>query len=80
MHEQEERLGLEYQQDRLLLGIVVEMLVHAAVLDDHHIAGFPRNVAAIVHVVAPALEHVEHRAVEMPVLLAVGARGIGLDM
>src|SRR5262249_59664362 len=40
----------------------------------------PRNVPAVVHVMAAALEHVEHRAVEMTVLLAVGARRIGLDM
>ena len=59
---------------------VVEVLVHAGVLDQHHVAGLPRDVAAVVHVMAVALEHVEHRAVEMAVLLAGGARRIGLDV
>ena len=59
---------------------VVEVLMHAAVLDQHHVAGLPGNVAAVVHVMAVALEHVEHRAVEMAVLLAGGARRVGLDV
>src|SRR5262249_53435765 len=50
------------------------------VLHDHDVARLPRDVAAVVHVVAAALEHVEHRAVEVAMLLAVGARRIGLDM
>src|SRR5579884_4077766 len=39
MHEQEERLGFEHQQDRLAIRIVIEMLMHAAILDKHHVAG-----------------------------------------
>ena len=80
VHEQEQRLCLEHQQDRLFLRIVVEVLVDAAVLDDHHVARLPGNVPAVVHVMAAALEYVEHRAVEVAVLLAVGTRRIGLDM
>ena len=53
--------------------IVVEVLVHAAVLDEHDVAGLPVDVPAVMDVVAVALEHVEHRAVEMAVLLAGGA-------
>ena len=74
--------GLALNTSRIAssFGIVVEMLVDAAVLDDHHVAGLPGNVPAVVHVVAAALEHVEHRAVEVAVLLAVGAGRIGLDV
>src|SRR5688572_16618575 len=57
VHEEEERLGLEYQQDGFSRRIVVEMLVHAAVLHQHDIAGLPFNAPPIVNVVAPALEH-----------------------
>jgi hypothetical protein len=80
VHEQEQGLRLEHQQHRLFVGRVVEVLMHAAVLDDHHVAGLPRNMPAVVHVVAAALQYVEHRAVEMAVLLAGGHRGIGLDV
>src|SRR6516164_6949836 len=52
----------------------------AAVFDAHPVAGLPGGVPAIVHVMAAALEHVEHRAVEVAVLLAVGPRRVGLDM
>src|SRR5262249_44241385 len=80
MHEQEQRLGFEHQENCFVLGIVVEMLMDATVLDDHHVAGLPGDVPAIVHVMAAALEHVEHRAVEVAVLLAVGLGRVGLDM
>src|SRR5215472_8554859 len=70
VHEQKQRLRLEYQQNAILVLVVIEMLVHAAVLDQHHVAGLPFDVAAVMDVVAVALEHVEHRAIEMTVLLA----------
>src|SRR6266581_468605 len=38
VHEQEQRLGLEHQQDRFIVRIIVEVLMHAAILDKHHIA------------------------------------------
>ena len=56
------------------------MLVHAAVLDDQRIAGFPWKRTAVMHVVALALQHEEHRAVHMAVLLAVAAGGKALHM
>src|SRR5262249_23492947 len=59
---------------------IVEVLMHAAVLDQHHVAGLPGNLAAVVDVVAVALEHVEHRAVEVAVLLTAGLGCIGLDV
>src|SRR6516165_2351653 len=52
----------------------------ATVLDDHHVAGLPGDMAAVVHVMAAALEHVEHSAVEVAVLLPVSPRRVGLDM
>ena len=60
--------------------VVVEVLMHAGVLHQHHVAGLPFHVAAVVHVVAVALEHVEHRAVEMAVLLAGVERRVALDV
>ena len=80
MHEQEERLRLHHQQDRLVVGIVVEMLMDAAILDDHHVAGLPLDAPPVMHVMAVALEDLEHGAVHMAVLLAEGAGAIGLDM
>src|SRR5262249_24978663 len=45
-----------------------------------HVAGLPRNMTAVVHVVAVALEYIEHRAVEVAVLLPIGAGRIGLNV
>src|SRR5262249_11010828 len=38
------------------------------------------DAAAVMDVMAPALDDVEAGGVQMPVLLAVGARGVGLDV
>src|SRR6185312_12966351 len=46
----------------------------------HDVAGLPGDLAAVMDVVAAALDHVEHGAVEMAVLLAEGAGTIGLDV
>ena len=54
--------------------------MHAAVFDDHDVAGLPLHVAAVVHVMAVALEHVEHRAVEMAMLLAGIERRVAFDV
>src|SRR3984957_1511998 len=80
MHEQEQRLCLEHEVDAFLGLGVVEVLMHAAVLDQHHVAGLPFDPPPVVHVVAVPLEHVEHRAVEMAVLLAAGLGRVSLDM
>ena len=72
--------ALNTKRMQILLLVVVEMLVHAAVLDQHHVAGLPFHVAAVMDVMAVALEHVEHRAVEMAVLLAGIERRIAFDM
>src|SRR5215467_9403214 len=80
VHEQKQRLGLEYQKDRLVVRVVVEMLMHARAFDDHDIARLPLDAAAVMNIVAAALEHIEHGAVEMPVLLAIGAGCIAFDM
>jgi hypothetical protein len=80
VHEQKQRLRLEHQENAILVLVVVEMLMHAAVLDQHHVTGLPFHVAAVMDVVAVPLEHVEHRAVEMAVLLAGIERRVALDM
>src|SRR5215472_9020037 len=56
------------------------MLMHAPVLDQHHVPGLPFHVPAIVDVVAMTLEYIEHRAVEMTMLLAGIERRVAFDM
>src|SRR5206468_3917907 len=80
VHEEEQRLRLEDEQNRLILRVVVEVLMNAAVLDDHRVAGLPLDAPPVVDIMAAALEDVEDGAVEMPVLLAVSAGGVDLDM
>src|SRR2546423_3377181 len=54
--------------------------MHAAILDKHHIAGFPLDALAIVDVMAAALDDEEAGGIEVSVLLAIRTRCIGLDM
>jgi len=54
--------------------------MHAAVLDEHDVAGLPLDATAVMDVVAAPFEHVEAGAVEMAVLLAVGAGRVDLDV
>src|SRR3981189_3558843 len=78
VHEQEQRLGLEHEVDALLALGVIEVLMHAAVLDQHHVAGLPGNLAAVVDVIVVALQDIEHRAVEVAMLLTAGLGRVGL--
>ena len=80
MHEQEERLGLRDQHDRLVFRIVVQMLVDAGVLDDEGIARFSVEALAVMDVVAFALQHIENGAIHMTVALAVAAGREAVDM
>ena len=80
VHEQKERLRLHHEDDRLVVGIVVEMLVHTGVLDDQRVARLPVVADLVVHVVTLALQHEKDRAVHMAVLLAIAARGVDVDM
>src|ERR1700730_17960143 len=56
------------------------MLMYASALDNHDLARLPVDAPAVVNIVAATLEHVKAGTVQMAVLLAVGARGIDLDM
>src|SRR3984885_2813893 len=56
------------------------MLVTAAVLDQHHVAGLPFHVAPVMDVMAVALEHVKHRPVEVAVLLSGIERRLAFDV
>src|SRR4030088_1127571 len=56
------------------------MLVHAAAFHDHDVARLPLNMPPVMDVVAAALQDVEDRAVEVAVLLPVGAGRVDLDM
>ena len=77
MHEQEQGLRLHHQHHGLIVGIVVEMLMDAAVLDDQGLSRLPRDVLAVMDVMALALEDVEDGAVHMAVLLSAhGARRV----
>ena len=69
VHEQEQRLGLHDQHQHGLLVVVIEMLVDGAVGNDQAIAGHVIELHAVVDVVPPALEHIEHGAVHVAVLL-----------
>src|SRR6266566_1196315 len=80
VHEQKQRLRLEHQKNAVLVFVVVEMLVDAAVLDQHYVAGLPLHGTAVVDIVAVALEDVKYRAVEMTVLLTGIERRIAFDM
>src|SRR5213075_2909322 len=80
VHEEEQRLGLEDQQHRLVFRIVVEVLMHTAGLDDHDVAGLPIDAPSVMDVVASTLDDEEDGAVEMSVLLAVCAWSVSFDM
>src|ERR1700719_983423 len=80
MHEQEERLGLEDQEMRVIVRIIVEMLMYAAVLDEHDIAGFPIDAPLVMDIVAASLQNIEYCAVHVTMFLTIGARRINLDM
>ncbi len=80
MHEQEQRLRLHDQADGLVVGVIVQVLVDAGVLDDQRIARFPIEAAAVVDVVALALQDIEDGAVHVAVLLAVAAGREAVDM
>ncbi len=73
MHEEEQRLCLHDQHDRLLIRIVSKMLMNAAILDNHCIAGFPINPFTFMHIVTFTLEHEKDGAIHMSVLLAMTA-------
>src|SRR5229473_3399690 len=80
VHEQIHRLGLDHQRPRRLPFAGVEMLVHAVVMDDRDVAGLPVVANAVVDFVACAIENVERRLVDVPVLLGLAAGGILLEM
>src|SRR6185503_18993955 len=80
VHKQKQWLCLEHEQQGLVFRIVVEVLMHAPRFDDHDIAGLPRNFPAVMDIVTASLQYEEHRAVQMSVLLAIGAWSIGFDV
>ncbi len=80
VHEQEQRLGLENQDHRFLVLVIVQMLVNAGVLDQKGIARFPVQAFPVVNVVALAFEDVEHRGIHVAVLLAVAVRGKDIEV
>ena len=54
--------------------------MHAAVLDEHAIAGFPVDAPLVMDIVAAPLEDVENRAVHVATFLAVGSGRITFDV
>src|SRR6202035_5746680 len=79
VHEQEERPGLEDQEMRVIVGIIVEMLMHAAVLDEHDVAGLPVDAPLVMDIVAAPFQNVEYRAVHMAMFLAIGSGRVNFD-
>ena len=62
------------------MGVGVVVLVHAVVVHDRDIAGFPVVANAVVDLEAAAVEDVEDRFVDVPVLLRLAARGVFLEV
>src|ERR1700688_4989623 len=80
MHEQEERLGLEDQEMGVVVGIIVEMLMHAAILDEHDVVRLPIDAPLVMDVVAAPLQNIEYRAVHMTMFLAIGSGRVNFDV
>ena len=70
VHKQKQRLGLEHKVNTLLIVRTIEVLMHASVFHEHHIARAPLETLAIVNIIAAPLENIEDGTVEMPMLLA----------
>jgi hypothetical protein len=76
VHEHEHRFRFDHERARRLVGARVEVLVHAVVVHDRHVARLPVVAHAVVHLVALAVEDVERGLVHVPVLLRPGARTV----
>ena len=63
-----------------LSGLGVEMLVHAVVVHDRHVARLPVVADAVVDLVALAVQDVERRLVDVAVLLVRAARRVLLEV
>jgi hypothetical protein len=80
MEEEKERLGFEDDNPRLMIGVGIEMLMHAPILHYGGVAGLPIDARAIVDVITLPLENVKDRAVDVSVLLSVTARCEHIDV
>jgi len=56
------------------------MLVHAAVLDDQCVASLPVMALAVMHIMALALQHEEHRAIHVAMLLTVTSGRVHVEI
>ena len=80
VHEHVHRLRLHDQRARRFVRVGVEVLVHAVVVHDRDVAGFPLVPDAVVNLGALAVEDVEHRFVDVAVLLRLAARRVLFEM
>jgi|SRR6516164_5116263 hypothetical protein len=80
MHEKKQRLGFEHEQDCLMVGIVVEVLVDATVLNNHDVTGLPIDPLSVMDVVAAPLEYVKHGTIQVAVLLSERSWCIDLNV
>ena len=80
VEKEEQRFGFEDHDARFVIGIAIDVLMHAAVLDDARIACFPVVALAIVNVVPLAFQNIKDRAVHMPMLLPMRSWGKHINM
>ena len=76
LEEEEHRLRLEDERASRLRVAAVEVLVHAVVVHDRDVAGFPLITHAVVLFGADAVENVKHGLVHVAVLLRLPARTV----
>ena len=79
-HEQIHRLRLHDERACRPVGIAIEVLMHAVVVHDRRIAGFPLVANAVVDLRADAVHDVEDRFIHVAVLLRLAARRIFFKM
>ena len=80
VHEHVHRLRLDDECARRSVRVGVVVFVHAVVVHDRDVAGFPVVADAVVDLEAAAVEDVEDRFVDVPVLLRLAARGVFLEV
>ena len=80
VHEQEQRLSFHYQNDTLFIWVIIEMLMDAAILDDQGVSRLPVDPVTVMYVMAFTFQHKEDSRIHVPVLLAVPAGSVNIDM
>ena len=80
VHEHVHGLRLDHERAGRRVGVGVVVLVHAVVVHDRDVAGFPLVADAVVDLEAASVEDVEDRLVDVPVHLRLAARRVFLEV